>query len=126
MTDGVMTAERLMAAWNALKTMPTAPPPPHRVLFSVYALKETEERLFPASKNRSARIRKKLIKRFGGEFQKEPAMWVAGDTIIAHPVYRSRLEQQFPHIQSAILRGAPAFGFGGLSDFLAARPTSRF
>ena len=41
---------------------------------SPLALKE-EERLFPASKHRSRRIHKKLVKRFGGEFRKVPAIF---------------------------------------------------
>lgn len=38
------------------------------------ALVDTDERNFPESKNRSARIRKKLIKRYGSEFKKKVAM----------------------------------------------------
>lgn len=57
------------------------------VVFSTTALKETTERLFPASKHRSRRIHKKLIKRFGGEFRKEPCIWKIGDRIVAHPSY---------------------------------------
>jgi hypothetical protein len=38
------------------------------------ALVDTPERNFPVSKNRSRRIHKKLIKRYGGEFKKKVAM----------------------------------------------------
>jgi hypothetical protein len=58
-----------------------APPPSLKIVLTPCALKETTERLFPESKNRSKRIRKKLIKRHGGEFRRRPAMWRIGDTI---------------------------------------------
>jgi hypothetical protein len=45
--------------------------------------------------NRSRRIHKKLAKPFGGEFRQCPAMWRIGDTIYAHPTFRSQLEAQF-------------------------------
>ena len=63
-----------------------------KIVFTPHAHKDSEKRLFPASKNRSARIRKKLIKRYGGEFVRVPAMYQAGDTIIAHPSFRSQIE----------------------------------
>ena len=56
------------------------------IIVSEYALEETNQRLFPASKNRSPRIRKKLIKRFGGEFRKVPAIFKTPQGIIMHPV----------------------------------------
>lgn len=57
-----------------------------RVLPSPYALAETTERNFPVSRHRSKRVHKKLVKRFQGEFRKEPAMFRLPDgTIIAHP-----------------------------------------
>lgn len=63
-----------------------------RIVFSPYALEATAERLFPASKNRSRRIRKKLVKRFGGEFRMIPAMWRSGNMIFAHPAFKARLQ----------------------------------
>lgn len=51
------------------------------------ALKETDERLFPESKHRSKRIRKKLIKRFGSEFRRVPAIWKTPSAIIMHPAH---------------------------------------
>ena len=66
-----------------------------RIIYDSNALKATTERLFPESRHRSARIRKKLIKRFGGEFYQQPCIWRAGDTIIAHPVYRAEIEAAF-------------------------------
>lgn len=62
-----------------------------QIIFSSAALTETDVRLFPESKHRSERIRKKLIKRFGGEFVKEAAMYKVGDKIIAHPSFRSQI-----------------------------------
>ena len=46
----------------------------------------------PASKNRSRRIHKKLVKSFGGEFRQKPATYRINDTIYAHPAFRSQLE----------------------------------
>lgn len=56
-----------------------------QIIVSDHALKDGDERLFPASRHRSERIRKKLIKRFGGEFRKVPWMWEVGNKIVAHP-----------------------------------------
>jgi len=56
-----------------------------RVVVSPMALERTSERLFPVSKHRSARIHKKLVKRFGGEVRMKPAIFVAGQTIYVHP-----------------------------------------
>lgn len=64
-----------------------------KIIFDMNALEETQERLFPASKNRSKRIHKKLVKRFKGEFKKKPCMWKMGDVIIAHPSYKAGLER---------------------------------
>lgn len=63
-----------------------------KMVFTPHAMKDSDDRLFPASKNRSARIRKKLIKRYGGEFVRVPAMYQVGDTIIAHPSFQARIE----------------------------------
>lgn len=57
-----------------------------RIIEDHNALEATEERLFPASKHRSARIRKKLIKRFGSEFRMRPCAFIVnGDTLFVHP-----------------------------------------
>jgi hypothetical protein len=64
-----------------------------RIIYDHYALEATTERLFPASRHRSARIRKKLIKGFGGEFRKRPCIWRIGDQIIAHPSFRAEIER---------------------------------
>jgi hypothetical protein len=63
-----------------------------RIIFSVHALEATTERLFPESKHRSKRIRKKLIKRFGGEFRMQPCIFQTPAGIVAHPSFRARIE----------------------------------
>lgn len=55
------------------------------IIWSIHALEATEARLFPASRHRSARIRKKLIRRFGAEFQQRPCIWKTPDGFVAHP-----------------------------------------
>lgn len=64
-----------------------------QITVSDLALKDSDERLFPASKNRSARIRKKLLKRFGGEFRKVPCVWRMGDKIIMHPTLYAEMQR---------------------------------
>lgn len=63
------------------------------IVVSPYALAETDERLFPASRNRSERIRKKLLKRFGGEFKKVPAIWKTPTGLIMHPERYAAFQQ---------------------------------
>lgn len=65
-----------------------------QIVFSDAALDATNERLFPASKHRSRRVHKKLVKRFGGEFRKRPCMWRMGDKIIAHPSFRAEVLEE--------------------------------
>jgi hypothetical protein len=64
-----------------------------QMIVSPFALKESDVRLFPASKNRSARIHKKLVKRFGGEFKKVPAIWQIEDRLIVHPALMHTVRQ---------------------------------
>jgi len=61
------------------------------IIVSDVALKDSDVRLFPASRHRSQRIRKKLVKRFGGEFRKVPAIYRVGDRLIVHPVMYQQL-----------------------------------
>lgn len=63
-----------------------------RIIYSTHALRETKDRLFPQSRHRSRRIHKKLVRRFGGEFRKVPAIWQTADTIIAHPSFQREIE----------------------------------
>ena len=72
-----------------------------RLIVSTAALAETQERLFPVSKNRSRRIHKKLVKRFGGEFRKEPAIFKTADTIIMHPMMYEQFKQQTKGLANA-------------------------
>jgi hypothetical protein len=67
-----------------------------QIVFTPAALEQTEERLFPASKNRSKRIHKKLVKRFGGEFRMKPTMWLyrRAGVVYVHPALRADLEAQ--------------------------------
>ena len=89
--DNVLTIDKFRAAMRDLPGL--MPPRPQMLLvYSTIALKETTERLFPRSKHRSRRILKKLLKRHGGEFRRQPAMWRIGNTIYAHPSFRSQLE----------------------------------
>lgn len=83
MTDWLTIAARVPGAFGGVQ-----------IIVSDAALKETDERLFPESKNRSRRIRKKLIKRFGGEFRKVPCIYRIGDKLVAHPERYCELERQ--------------------------------
>jgi hypothetical protein len=65
------------------------------IIWSVHALKATDERLFPFSKHRSRRIHKKLVKRFGGEFRKVPAIFQTPQGLIIHPALRKDIEAAF-------------------------------
>ena len=83
-----LTADSLMAQMRALPLERFAAR--LDIIFTATALEATAERLFPASRHRSARIRKKLIKRFGGEFRMKPTIWKLGNVIYAHPLFESR------------------------------------
>jgi len=67
-----------------------------QIIVSDHALKETDVRLFPESRHRSKRIRKKLVKRFGGEFKKVPCIYRVGDALVAHPVLYADLKHRVP------------------------------
>lgn len=68
-----------------------------KINYVEHALAETTERNFPASRHRSKRIHKKLVKRHGGEFRKEPAIFRYGDTWIVHPSFRPQIEARLLH-----------------------------
>jgi hypothetical protein len=91
--------DALMASLRALDV--PRPAAALRIVFDANAPEKTNERLFPPSRHRSARIRKKLIRRHGGEFRLAPAMWRVGDVVYAHPALRATIERQFP------IAGAP-------------------
>lgn len=85
-----------------------------RVISDSNALKETEERLFPASRHRSRRIRKKLIKRFGGEFRKVPTSYQIGNhTLLMHPAIYQQLQQQLIRERDRLELKAYYGGFNG-------------
>lgn len=69
-----------------------------RIIETPHALETTQERLFPKSRYRSARIRKKLIKRHGGEFKQVPCIWQIGNEIHAHPNLYGRLTAELRDI----------------------------
>lgn len=56
-----------------------------QIMVSDHALEETDERNFPASRHRSARVHKKLVQRHGGEFRKVGCAYKMGGKIIMHP-----------------------------------------
>ena len=68
-------------------------PPPKKILYSSMCIVPTDRRLFPASRHRSARIRKKLIKRFGGEFFMKPIIIETSDAVIAHTSFQGRVAE---------------------------------
>lgn len=65
-----------------------------KIYWDMNALEETKERMFPVSKHRSKRIHKKLLKRFGGEFRKQPCIWKTPRGIFAHPSFKAEIERQ--------------------------------
>jgi len=74
------------------------------IIVSNMALKETTERLFPASRHRSRRIHKKLLKRFGSEFRMVPAIWKTPHSIIMHPDLYAQMKERiaYEHSRPAI------------------------
>jgi hypothetical protein len=58
-------------------------------------LADTTERTFPVSRHRSRRVHKKLVKRHGGEFKKEPAIFQIQGRIYAHPTRYAELRAAF-------------------------------
>lgn len=66
-----------------------------RISYHEQCLEATDERLFPISRHRSKRIQKKLLKRFGGEFVKQPAIFKTPQGLIAHPSLRAQIEAKF-------------------------------
>lgn len=62
------------------------------VTVSSAALEFTNVRNFPESKNRSRRVLKKLMKRFGTEFRTQPCIWQTPQGIVCHPVMFRKLQ----------------------------------
>ena len=61
------------------------------ITISDVALKEV--RAFPVSRHRSARIRKKLIKRHGYEAKMQPCVIRFGDMMVVHPTIGAELNR---------------------------------
>lgn len=87
-----LTADSLLATMREMERVRMPPEP--RIIFTTNAAKDGTKRLFPASRHRSARIRKKLIKRHGGEFCLVPCMWKVGNVIYAHPAFERDLKSR--------------------------------
>lgn len=109
----ILTIEKLMAACRLVEQIeattqrPILPLPFNgiEVIEDHNALANTTERTFPASRHRSKRIHKKLVRRFGGEFKKEPAIFQIQGRIIAHPARYAELKAMF-----ALPKGNPQAG----------------
>ena len=86
----ILSIEKMIEAMKRIEEIPIYNS--LRVIFDYNALENSNIRLFPFSKHRSKRLRKKLIKRYGGEYRKQPCMWRVGDTIYAHPTFKTQLE----------------------------------
>lgn len=86
-----------------------------QLIVSPHALKDSDVRLFPESKNRSKRIHKKLVKRFGGEFKKVPAIWQIEDRLVVHPSLMHSVRQAIaserkePSLENPMPLGLPQF-----------------
>jgi len=68
---------------------------PRNIYFSDHCLESTQERTFPESRHRSARIKKKLMKRFGGEFVMKPAIFQTAQGFFAHTSFKVEIEYGF-------------------------------
>lgn len=98
-----LTMEKLMEACRLVQRIeretarPVFPLPFNgiEVIQDPNALANTTERTFPLSRHRSRRIHKKLVKRFGGEFKKEPAIFQIQGRIFAHPARYAELRAAF-------------------------------
>ena len=55
------------------------------IIVSEHALEDSDQRNFPTSRHRSARVHKKLVKRHGGEFRKVGCAYKIGGKIVMHP-----------------------------------------
>jgi hypothetical protein len=70
-----------------------------QVIVSDTCLAETTERNFSLSRHRSRRVYKKLVKRFQGEFRKEPAMFQIQGKLYVHPARYQELKEQINALQ---------------------------
>lgn len=65
-----------------------------RIMVSDHALKDTDQRLFSASRHRSKRVHKKLIKRFGSEFKRVPCIYKTPQGLAVHPTMYAQLKRE--------------------------------
>lgn len=63
-----------------------------KIVYDDSILENSTHRLFPESKNRSKRILKKLIKRYGGEYREVPCIYLIDGVIYAHPAMKAEIE----------------------------------
>lgn len=84
------------------------------IFFSPTVLEATEKRLFPYSRHRSQRITKKLIKRFGGEFVMQPAIYQMGvgmnAKLVAHTSFEAKIRAELSERLDRNLNDAMRFG----------------
>ncbi|MGR4927229.1 hypothetical protein ACIPUD_10485 [Bradyrhizobium sp. CAR08] len=114
MTEG-LTIQKLLDAAKLVKPVAAMP----RFIITPNAVKDTEQRLFPVSRNRSRRIHKKLVKKFGGEFRKVPCIIQIGDTMYVHPAVEAELNKRIAKridsdLERAFMGNPLATGFRGL------------
>jgi hypothetical protein len=64
------------------------------IIVSEHALEDNDQRNFPASRHRSARVHKKLVKRHGGEFRKVGCAYKIGGKIVMHPNVYAQLQER--------------------------------
>jgi hypothetical protein len=107
--SGTLTIDTLYAAMDKGSRLVMLPP--SNIIVSEHALKDSDERLFPESKNRSRRIHKKLVKRFGGVFRKVPCSYQTPQGIIMHPAmyaeFQAEMERRTQHSVESALLGNP-------------------
>lgn len=84
-----------------------------RIIEDVNCLEATDERLFPASRHRSARVRKKLVKRFGGEFRKVPCAFQTARGLFIHPALAAELRRDLKATVARQNLSAFYYGYGG-------------
>ena len=107
-----LTVEKLMEAKKLLDDLPTSQPEP-RICITDAAKLPTGELYFPISKNRSKRVYKKLLKRYGSQERYKPAcLRVNGDYWI-HPIFEKQIMEECKVVNSEPVNGMfPPHGIG--------------
>lgn len=84
--------ERLIAD---VKRMQPVPRGPNKIVVTAMATRVLPgEYNFPPSPHRSARLHKKLVKRFGSYEKRVPATLTVGDTMFCHPAHYAALKAE--------------------------------